>query len=292
MYRTRRRRFAFTLPDDVRPAAWLFVAPSPSVLPRRFATSFVPRTPATDGRVKRLPPLLMAFATLAAWAAGCSASTTPGIQVAVVLDAPSSPRVTDVSRVIQTNRGFSVALTRGYLSTATIELIACSTTATFWNPFAIHAAYAHTTGSPTRLGVPIVESLIAAAPGRVPVGDLRPPAGAYCRARLTLAPADGDALGLPSDTDMVGKTFLAVGTYARAGQEERPFSMSSAASLDVETAFPSTTLSSDERRTSSLRVTKVADHWFDNIDCEQGDENENVQTVLDNVRRSLAAHLE
>jgi hypothetical protein len=42
------------------------------------------------------------------------------------------------------------------------------------------------------------------------LGELSPPAGRYCGVRLTLGPADADAVGLPSP-DFAGTTFALAG---------------------------------------------------------------------------------
>ncbi len=65
-------------------------------------------------------------------------------------------------------------------------------------------AYAHSAGSPTRLGVPNVIDLLASTARTL--GNIAPPAGRYCSTRLSLGPADADAEGLPDPT-FVGTTF-------------------------------------------------------------------------------------
>jgi len=69
-------------------------------------------------------------------------------------------------------------------------------------------AHAHSEGSPTRLGEPHVVDLRAAT--STELGEFQPPAGRYCGVRLTLGPADADAVGLPSP-DFAGTTFAITG---------------------------------------------------------------------------------
>jgi hypothetical protein len=69
-------------------------------------------------------------------------------------------------------------------------------------------AHAHSEGSPTRIGEPHVIDLRAA--NATELGEFEPPAGRYCSVRLTLGPADADAVGLPSP-DFAGTTFAITG---------------------------------------------------------------------------------
>jgi len=237
--------------------------------------------------------LLFAASVGCASVVGCSSSTVPGVQVDVVLDGPSTPPMRADSRTFQTNLGYSVVLTRGYLSTKTIELVSClSESSRMWRFITIPNAYAHTVGSLTLLGVPAVESLLVAPAARLTVGSLLPPAGQYCGAKWNLQGADADAIGLPEDADMVGKTVFASGSFSRVGESQQVFSMSSMKSLDADLAFPATELSSDKRRIATLHMTMVADDWFDDVDFESGQESQNVDALLQNIRRSLGAYMD
>jgi hypothetical protein len=85
-----------------------------------------------------------------------------------------------------------------YVALASIEILPC-------------VGARHGRGTPTRLGVPLVEDLLARAPAQAePLGTLGAPPGRYCSARVTIGPADSDAIGLPG-ADMVGLSALLAG---------------------------------------------------------------------------------
>jgi hypothetical protein len=215
----------------------------------------------------------------------CAAVTevSPGVVVAVALEPPASPGLqADGSRVVFSDRGDEVRVTRAYLVSSSLELVPCARTAAGgWRRWVVGRAEAHEHSSPTRLGAAVVEALVGAADGR-PLGELAPPPGHYCHAIFTARAADADADGLPAEPPMIGRTLYLEGTYRRDGAVQ-PFVVSSAAPLSV-TADLDADLSAAGRLT--LVVRKPADHWFDGVDFQQPPEVIAAR-VVENVRRSL-----
>ena len=224
---------------------------------------------------------------------GCSSSSKEGITLAVLSEAPRSAVEAAGTRTFDTDRGVRVTLTRGYLSTGSVEIFGCAAE-TSWRwlePFFLREARAHVVGSPTRLGIPAVESLLADPGTRMELGELHPPPRSYCKVKQTILAADSDALGLPSDGSMLGKSLLVAGTYVAPGGAPHEFHFTSAAPFDVETTVEETALSVDERRAASLVLVKTSERWFDGVDFS-GDENEATMRILANLRVSLGAHIE
>lgn len=238
-----------------------------------------------------MPHLRVIACTVAVATCACSGSSKEGVSITVVLEAPSAPPLAGESRVVATDVGYRVVLTRGYLSTGAAEVFACGARMS-WRDLFLRDAHAHTTGSPTLLGVPALESLLAAPDTRLVVGDIHPPAGSYCRVRQTIRAADHDAIGLSPSIPMLGKSLLVEGTHARAGEEPSPFTISSSLSVEVESTVPTTNVSADGTRVVQLVLSKAGDHWFDTIDFATSSETDTAPRVLQNIRRSLGARFE
>lgn len=225
---------------------------------------------------------------------GCSSSTSRGVEVTIALEAPSSPDLEGASRRFATDLGLSVELSRGYLATGAVEIFRCegSIARVKPRPWLLREAFAHSVGSPTRLGIPAVESLLAPVGAREVIGEIYPAEATYCSARQTLHPADDDALGLPEDVSMVGRSLFMEGTYARGEAAPSPFRIVSDAELERDVTLPAIALDAKGRRTARLVLTKAADRWFDGVDFERDDEGAIARRVLENVRDSLGAHIE
>lgn len=240
----------------------------------------------------RVRALVVGGCGLLAWM-GCSGTSTEGVTVDVAVEAPSSPPVTRGARTFDTDGGVHVVLTRGYLNTGSLEIFACDGTPTSssFSVFALRRAYAHSVGSPTSLGVPLVQSLLEAAGATRAEGTLHPPPASYCRVKRTIAAADPDALGTPADGSMTGKSLLVEGTYAVSGGAPTPFSFASTASFDLETIVDATTLSTEGRRTATVVLSWNGDRWFDGVDFA-GDPHDATTRILGNVRAALGARIE
>lgn len=219
-----------------------------------------------------------------AWLGACSASSKAGVTVPVEAEAP---RV----RTFETNTGVHVVLSRAWLNIGAVELFGCTSAWHWLDVFSVPRAQAHVVGSPTRLGTPLVESLVGDDGSRTKMGELHPPEGSYCRVKQTILAADADAPGSPPDGAMLGKSVLVDGTYASEGLEPRPFHLSSTASFDVETTFEATALSLEARRAATIVLYFEKTSWFDGVAFE-GDETDAITRILENLRTSLGARIE
>ncbi|WP_394842695.1 hypothetical protein LZC95_37185 [Pendulispora brunnea] len=240
------------------------------------------------GRIVTLTALTISLPLVSAVA--CSGSDSDGVSVAVDLEAPSSTKQSMVSKTWTTDLGFTVTLQDAYLATGSVEIVPCASAAQrlrLKDFFAVREAHAHVEGSPTKLGIPVVESLLAAGGTRVHVGTMAPPPNSYCQVRYGIHAADGDAVGLPSDVSMVGKSLYLRGTYSRAGGQPVAFEASSSNALEVTASVGETTLSSGGTQSAVLVVRKVADTWFDGIAFDTASPDDIARTVLEHVRQSL-----
>ncbi|WP_205633658.1 hypothetical protein [Labilithrix luteola] len=243
---------------------------------------------------KEVRRAIVASLGILAWLGGCSSSSTEGITVSVDIEAPAEPPASASTRLFESDRGLRIVLTRGYLTTGSVEILACSaapSSRAWWQPFRMREVHAHVVGSPTLLGVPNVESLLAASETTTRAGELHPPPGSYCKVKQTILAADGDAIGLPADGSMLGKSMLVEGTYQADGSSPRAFQLSSTASFDVELTIPETKLSTDGRRAARVLLVKTDAHWFDGVDFD-ADESESATRVLQNLRAALGARVE
>jgi hypothetical protein len=212
--------------------------------------------------------------------AGCSASQDEaGIEVALQLRPPATPLV-DAERRFTSDLGYTIRLTRGYLSLQSADLVACAG-ARRRSFSLIREAHAHGAGSPTRLGLGSVERLLAPPGEPRPLGVFSPPPGRYCAVSLGLRVADEDAEGLPSDVPFVGQTILVEGFYTTADTpEERPFRGLTTASAAARADLAAVDLG--EQR--SLRLTVAwGEAWFQGVDLASLSEEQLGRGVLQNI---------
>src|SRR5262245_2644690 len=97
--------------------------------------------------------------------ASCSSSES-GLEVGVHLAAPASPALEDGSRHFESDQGYEVMLTRGYLAVGSVAIMECEAAAArapLRLPFGTSVAFAHSMSSPTMLGEPGVIDLLAPA---------------------------------------------------------------------------------------------------------------------------------
>ena len=172
-------------------------------------------------------------------------------------------------RQFTTAQGEHITLRRASLTLHSVEIFPCEPSAAWrWlralSP--IGTAHAHSEGSPRRLGTPHVSGLERADGEPLVLGTLHPPPGRYCRARLVFAPADADAEGLATWSDMEGRTLVLEGEARSAdGSRVRPFRLESRELVNAEVGLEGLTLSEDAleaRRTIHLAY----DRWLDGVD--------------------------
>jgi hypothetical protein len=226
----------------------------------------------------------------------CSGSSQEGIVVTLQAEAAKVP----AASTFDTDLGYRVVLGKAYVNLSSVEIFGCdASSASFPDRagrvlgelFALErSAYAHTEGSPTKLGAPLVESVFTTS-GGVTVGELRPPPGRYCRVVQSLQAADADARGLPSDVSMVGKSFFVAGTYEKNGAIPVPFESESTASFDAATDL-SFELSTTGTTSVTVRLSRDATHWFDGIDFATMGKRDIATRIVDSMAKSYGARTE
>ncbi len=79
----------------------------------------------------------------------------------------------------------------------------------------ISSAYAHVSGSTTRLGTPVVLPLHTQKSSPTIIGEISPPIGKYCHGYIIVAPADDDVMNLTdlSTDNIVGKSLFIRGRF-------------------------------------------------------------------------------
>jgi hypothetical protein len=166
-----------------------------------------------------------------------------------------------------------VTLDAAFVTLTGVEIVRCAEDARRWRWTSV--AYAHSQATPTRLGVPAVEDLLAPAPTPRTLGVLHAPPGRYCSVRITLGPADSDALGLDAAPGMLGKSALLGGSLHSVCDREQIVDVTLAAPVEV----------SDDARDAELVLRLDAATLFDGVD--PGDEAGAACAAAANVARSI-----
>ncbi len=190
------------------------------------------------------------------------------------------------SRGFTNDRGERIRLTRAHVTLNSVEIFPCPEAGAWrWlrelSP--IGTAYAHSASSPRQLGTPHVSSLEPPDGEALELGTLRPPPGRYCRVHLVFGPADEDAVDLPADGAMEGRTLLLEGEVLDAsGETSRPFRLESSGIANAELSLEGLTLSAEELESEQM-ISLAYDHWLDGVSPLDGDA---AARVLSNVARS------
>ena len=129
---------------------------------------------------------------------------------------------------VTTDLGYRVRVTRGYLTSYSMELVECPKAA--WSVLSPPPAWAgHSAGTPNPAAIrPMqVESLLATTDREIGAVTLAPQT--YCQLHYLIARAGREAQGLPSDLDMVDASLHVDGTYrAPAADAPTPFAIHTA----------------------------------------------------------------
>jgi len=210
---------------------------------------------------------------------------TDGVEAHVGVRSATTPAV------YQTDLGYDISIDTAYLAFASAELLPCASTRAL-DLFEVGVARAHTASSPTELGVPYVLDLVAALGQEREVGVLLPPPGAYCGLVFDLAPADADAVGLPTEVDMVGRTVLVTGTLTPPGGVPRAFELSSSGEGSVELSFDAPVELSLEASLLSAVVTTDHLAWLDGIEFDTQSPAEQADALFAHLLASLGIEVE
>jgi len=213
-------------------------------------------------------------------------SLSLGITTARTRSAP----VPSSGRTLVTDAGAEATLSGARFTLGSVELLPCESTGWRWQRLwdalsPVGTAWAHTVSSATRLGTPHVITLRDRDGEVLPLGELRPAPGRYCRARLTFEPADDDAVGLSDaqGSDMVGLSLHVSGTVAGA-DGATPFDVKARGRSSVDVSLDGLELSEDAPRATRV-FTLAWDSWLDGL--APGGSPGNLD-VLGNVARSAS----
>lgn len=238
---------------------------------------------------------------------GGSSSTEAGISIGISAQPQPSPNsdssVTALpagAKIFSNSEDVQIQLTRAYLVVSSITLESNCDSSNFAKldlrsvPRAIvnlivPVAQAHTAASPTQTGEPIVLDLLAADLEPVDIGDLAPPAGDYCGVTANLSAADDDAVGLPTDTDMIGKTLHIEGQFLMI-ETTVPFTLeTSVALLPASKSFDAPLMLDATHRSGDVTLEVNYQRWFDGVDMANLDDATQSDIVLGNIRDSIVA---
>lgn len=247
-----------------------------------------------------------AFLILAFALTGCgSGSSSPGLSLdwTVSLEPLDGPAAMAGTKSFLNTEGQQIRLDTAYLTLSSIELSSdCHDSGFVLAPrlfpllaqlldAVMPAAYAHSEGSPTLLGVPHVIDLTGPDGEVIALGAVFPPPDTYCGGRWQIAAADEDAVGLPADLDMVGHSLRLRGAY---GEPARAFSLDVTLSfLPIERRLPAPLVLNEQQPTASIELVLHYDRWFDGLDLPAlaaGDDNQRA-LLLGNIRSQLSVNV-
>lgn len=240
----------------------------------------------------RLMGVGLAALTLLGGMACAVVQQSPGIELdfEVVHEASLESTSHESHRSFETAEGVLIRLDAAYVTLSSLELVACDVAARVRPRGWRSVAWAHGTSTPTLLASPFVNGLERPDMEPAPLGVLKPPPGSYCALRVTLAPADVDAAGLPANQAVVGQTLWLQGSW-------RKDSESTSTPLEVYSALVGTVLLplpqapwelTGETPLPVLRLRLAYDQWMDNVPLEVGDPDVLAASLLNAILGSLS----
>lgn len=186
---------------------------------------------------------------------------------------------------VDTNRGYRVRVTSGYVTSHTAELIPCDRAALggvgwaeWLAPRAAFATHALPL-DPSAFHRARIEPLLQPRVRRV----VRPlTRGArYCAADYLIARAGHDALGQPDDVDMVDRSLFLRGRVRRGGEEWREFDVSTRVAHGFRREFPSRAAHHGEPLV--VRIERRLASLFDGIEFDDMPQREWARQILQNL---------
>ena len=208
-------------------------------------------------------------------------------------------------RRFTTDLGYDIELERGYLVIEQVQLVQCAGSGAGEAESALRLlwprgiAHAHPLGGdPTLLGVPYVDSVLRADFALGEIGTMQPPPGRYCHARIVVAPADADAVGLPDDVDMVGLSLYLEGTYVAPGSDQVvPFILESddrrellIPLVDFYNGTPTPLILDDDHRDAHLSLAELTNFWLDGVQFVGATQAEETRRALDAISLTMHHH--
>lgn len=148
------------------------------------------------------------------------------------------------TEIVVDDQTLHVEVERALVSIVALEAIPCAgvdATATNAEFSPLSAARAHGGTTPTRMAIPHVVDLLSVDGSHWASALSHPPPDSYCWARLTIGPADRDAVGMPSDEDLTGLALVVRGRYSADNVGNgSAFTVSSARTQSIDVAFVNT----------------------------------------------------
>lgn len=131
----------------------------------------------------------------------------------------SGVTVSDAGWTVTTDLGTAVSVTRGYLTTYSMELVECPAEIAEWGlgEGTAHAGH-DAVQNPIALPAPVVEALTAPVERDAAVVDAT--GLTYCQAHWLVARTPAGTHGLPEDVDMTRTSLHIEGTWQRPGDAE------------------------------------------------------------------------
>lgn len=200
--------------------------------------------------------------------------------------------------VVVGTQHFATHLDRALVSVVSLEVLPCVTLSTqligWLAPLGI--AHAHGGATPTRIAIPHVVDLLADAGTNWASAISRPPPGEYCSVRLTIGPADRDAIGQAPAGLLIDRALEIQGTYLRSGSTERvPFSITSTRTESIDISLVGANGAASPLVVNAEQRNVAVDVWLDPVDLLQGAEpaasveSQDGIVVIDNVLAAARA---
>jgi hypothetical protein len=126
---------------------------------------------------------------------------------------------------------------------------------------------------------------------------MEPPPGRYCEARVVIGAADADAVALPADIEMVGRSLYLEGRYRAPGAETAHFIIESSDSrelriplVDAYPGRPAPLLLDAGHRDVRLALAELTNFWLDGVDLAHGRQPDKAQQALDAIALTFHHH--
>ncbi len=247
---------------------------------------------------------------VSAWGLAVACSTTePGITVTLALSPVEQPPLEpELGRRFQTDLGYEVRLLEGFVVLEHLEVYRCDGGASpdggghhhhslsfhevkeaaqrFSAWLAPKPAFAHSTGSATRLAAPIVVDLLSPSGPMWQLGELALQPGAYCAVQHSLGPADADAARLTAPSQVGQSLWLSLEVSGGALSEPLRLELASDEVFEGFYDLPKLELGED-RREALIHIVHHGEHWFDEIDFTEATSDRALQRFVRNFRDSV-----
>jgi len=221
----------------------------------------------------------------------------------------SAPEITADGKTFTTDLGDSITINKAYLviwsttiETSCDDSFSARVKEFLPNPLDIIVppVHAHTTPTPTSTGEPHVIDLLAQDNTPVAIGSMSPSVADYCGVDVDFIAADEDALDLPGDMDMVGRTVYIEASFQQTGANggmSDDFVIDTGVTLiNRKLLLSSLMMISAASPTASVTIGINYDRWFDSINLVQLEAetdagtdhmDDQVSRLLQNITASL-----